>query len=97
MGFSLLPHRRPRPPGSRPELVRKDEKMRTLQVLRSRVRAGWRQRQASLHQERAQTVAEYGLVMSVVAVGVVVPTLLIFSDRLSNAFLGVSGCLVGSC
>ena len=50
-----------------------------------------------LMNQRAQTLAEYGLIMSVVAVGVVLPTLLIFRGEVASAFNAATGCLNGSC
>ena len=43
--------------------------------------------------ERAQTLAEYGLLLTVVGVGVVVPTMLLFRTALAGAFSDVTDCL----
>jgi Flp pilus assembly pilin Flp len=43
--------------------------------------------------QRGQTLAEYGLIISVVAVGVVIPTVLIFRDELIQAFASATECL----
>ena len=50
-----------------------------------------------LGNERAQTLAEYGLILTLVAVGVTIPTLLIFRGMLINAFNSAGACLGGSC
>jgi Flp pilus assembly pilin Flp len=50
-----------------------------------------------LRDERAQTLAEYGLIISVIAVGVVIPFMLIFRQTLIEAYLAAAGCLDGSC
>jgi Flp pilus assembly pilin Flp len=47
--------------------------------------------------ERAQTLAEYGLIISLVAVGVVLPTMILFRGELSAAFNSASACLDGGC
>jgi Flp pilus assembly pilin Flp len=50
-----------------------------------------------LTHERAQTLAEYGLIMSLVAVGVVIPTMLLFRTELAAAFNSATSCLDGVC
>jgi Flp pilus assembly pilin Flp len=50
-----------------------------------------------LAQQRAQTLAEYGLIISVIAVGVVIPTMLIFRQTLIDAYNAAASCLDGSC
>jgi Flp pilus assembly pilin Flp len=50
-----------------------------------------------LRRERAQTLAEYGLIISLVAVGVVVPTMLLFRDELATAYNSAAACLDGTC
>jgi Flp pilus assembly pilin Flp len=61
----------------------------------------WLLASVRLHQllthERAQTLAEYGLIMSLVAVGVVLPTLLIFRGEMAAAFNSATNCLDGTC
>jgi Flp pilus assembly pilin Flp len=47
--------------------------------------------------QRGQTLAEYGLIMSVIAVGVVLPTLILFREELAGAFNSATGCLNGGC
>ena len=50
-----------------------------------------------LTHERAQTLAEYGLILSLVAVGVVLPTMLIFRGEMAAAFNSATNCLDGVC
>jgi len=50
-----------------------------------------------LSHERAQTLAEYGLIVSVVAVGVVLPTLMLFRAEIAATFNAATDCLNGSC
>jgi Flp pilus assembly pilin Flp len=50
-----------------------------------------------LRRERAQTLAEYGLILTLVAVGVTIPTLIIFREMMITAFNAASSCLDGSC
>ena len=50
--------------------------------------------------QRAQTLAEYGLLLSLVAVGVVIPTVIIFRVALIDAINSATTCLQnlpGSC
>lgn len=50
-----------------------------------------------LGQQRGQTLAEYGLIITVIAVGVVVTGMIVFRNELATAFQTSSGCLDGSC
>ncbi|MEX0785152.1 MAG: hypothetical protein WD939_00805 [Dehalococcoidia bacterium] len=43
--------------------------------------------------EDGQTLAEYGLIISVVAVGVVVPSMLLFRGALASAFGSATDCI----
>ena len=47
--------------------------------------------------ERAQTLAEYGLILTLIAVGVAVPTMLIFRTTMVDAYNSTINCLGGSC
>ena len=47
--------------------------------------------------QQAQTLAEYGLIISLVAVGVVIPTMLLFRAELAAAFNSATSCLDGFC
>ena len=53
--------------------------------------------QRFLFDERGQTLAEYGLILTVVAVGVVVPTMILFRTALASGFTSMTNCLNGSC
>lgn len=50
-----------------------------------------------LGRQRGQTLAEYGLILTLVAVGVVLPTMLLFRDQLIAAYNGAANCMNGSC
>jgi Flp pilus assembly pilin Flp len=50
-----------------------------------------------LSDERGQTLAEYGLMLTLVAVGVVIPTMIIFRGALIDAYTSAMNCLNGSC
>ena len=50
-----------------------------------------------LTRDRGQTLAEYGLILTLVAVGVVIPTMLLFREQLIDAYAAAAGCLNGSC
>ncbi len=50
-----------------------------------------------LRDERAQTLAEYGLLISLVAVAAVLTSILVFRDTLIAAFESVSACLQQNC
>jgi Flp pilus assembly pilin Flp len=47
--------------------------------------------------DRGQTLAEYGLILTLVAVGVVIPTMLIFREQLIDAYYAATDCMNGSC
>lgn len=47
--------------------------------------------------ERGQTLAEYGLVLSVVAVGAIVTSVVAFRDVFIGAFDTATSCLGGTC
>lgn len=47
--------------------------------------------------EEGQTLAEYGLIMAVIAVAVVVAAVVAFRGAIVNAFSGATTCLGGSC
>lgn len=47
--------------------------------------------------QRGQTLAEYGLIMTIIAVAIVGLALLAFRDVLSGAFDSVVDCLDGAC
>ena len=48
---------------------------------------------AMVRGEGGQTLAEYGLLLTLIAVGVVVPTMLLFRTALAGAFGDVADCI----
>jgi len=50
-----------------------------------------------LGRQDGQTLAEYGLLLTLVAVGVVIPTMLIFRQELIGAYQSAVTCLDGAC
>lgn len=48
---------------------------------------------AALRGEYGQTLAEYGLLLTLVAVGVVVPTLILMRTALAGAFDSATDCI----
>ena len=53
--------------------------------------------QAKTQDEEGQTLAEYGLIMAVIAVLVVVTAVVAFRDAIVTAFNSATNCLDGSC
>lgn len=47
--------------------------------------------------EEGQTLAEYGLIMAVIAIAVVVAAVVAFRGAIVSAFNGATKCLSGSC
>jgi len=62
-----------------------------------RVLVGWHGLQARTKDESGQTLAEYGLIMAVIAVAVVVAAVIAFRDNIVAAFENATDCLDGSC
>jgi Flp pilus assembly pilin Flp len=62
-----------------------------------RVLAGWHGLQARTKDESGQTLAEYGLIMAVIAVAVVVAAVVAFRENIVTAFENATDCLDGSC
>lgn len=62
-----------------------------------RVLTGWQGLQARLSDEEGQTLAEYGLIMAVIAVVVVTTAVVFFRDAIVAAFNSATDCLDGSC
>ena len=50
-----------------------------------------------LNQQRGQTLAEYSLIITIIAVAVVVVSMLVFRNALAGAFNTASTCLDGAC
>jgi len=57
----------------------------------------WVRLSSLFHSERGQTLAEYGLIVTVVAVGVTVLAMIAFRNELIIGYNLMSGCLNGSC
>jgi len=62
-----------------------------------RLLAGFHGLQARTQDEEGQTLAEYGLIMAVIAVAVVVTAVIAFRTAIVNAFNSAVDCLDGSC
>lgn len=58
---------------------------------------GVRETRARLRYETGQTLAEYSVVITVVAVGVTVAALLLFSTAVAGAFDSATACFTGAC
>ena len=52
---------------------------------------------AKFQDEEGQTLAEYGLIMAVIAVAVVVAAVVAFRGAIVSAFSSATTCLSGSC
>ena len=53
--------------------------------------------EAKFRDEEGQTLAEYGLIMAVIAIAVVVAAVVAFRGAIVNAFQNATTCLSGSC
>ncbi len=62
-----------------------------------RVLTGWQGLQARMSDEEGQTLAEYGLIMAVIAVAVVITAVVLFRTAIITAFNSATDCLDGSC
>lgn len=58
---------------------------------------GWREFRIRLQDEDGQTLAEYGLIMAVIAIAVVVTAVIAFRDAIADAFNASIDCLDGDC
>lgn len=58
---------------------------------------GWIELRAGFSEEGGQTLAEYGLLITVIAVGVVVLAAVAFREELAAAYDTAASCLDGSC
>ena len=47
--------------------------------------------------EQAQTLAEYSLILTLIAVGVTVAGMIVFRTQITANFTAVTSCLTGSC
>ena len=57
----------------------------------------WQGLQTRLNDEKGQTLAEYGLIMAVIAVAVVVTAVIAFRTAIVAAFTSATDCLDGTC
>jgi Flp pilus assembly pilin Flp len=71
--------------------------MQLLNEALLRVLTGWQGLQARLSDEEGQTLAEYGLIMAVIAVAVVVTAVVLFRGAIISAFNAATNCLDGTC
>ncbi len=62
-----------------------------------RILVGWHGLQARTQDEEGQTLAEYGLIMAVIAVAVVVLAVTVFRNAIVRSFNRATTCLSGSC
>ena len=60
-----------------------------------RVMAGLNGLQARLKDEKGQTLAEYGLIMAVIAVAVIVAAGVLFREAIVGAFDSATACIAG--
>lgn len=58
-----------------------------------RALVGWYNLRARLEDEHGQTLAEYGLILAVVAIGIVVAAVIAFRTAIIGAFDAVTACL----
>ncbi len=52
---------------------------------------------AATHDEDGQTLAEYGLIMAVIAMAIVIAAVLAFRGAITSAFWSATNCLDGTC
>ena len=71
--------------------------MQLLNEALLRVLTGWHELQARSKDENGQTLAEYGLIMAVIAVAVVVTAVTLFRVAIIDAFTSATDCLDGTC
>lgn len=53
--------------------------------------------ESKVKDEEGQTLAEYGMIMAVIAVGVIVAAGLVFRQAIVDAFSAATDCLDGTC
>ena len=67
--------------------------MRFLNEALLRVLTGWQELRNRLSDEEGQTLAEYGLIMAVIAVVVITTAVLFFRDEIVAVFNRATDCL----
>jgi Flp pilus assembly pilin Flp len=68
-----------------------------IKNLALRVLVAFQGLESKVKDEEGQTLAEYGLIMAVIAIAVVVTAVTVFRTAIISAFSGASNCLDGSC
>ncbi len=71
--------------------------MQLLNEALLRALVGWQNLQARFRDEEGQTLAEYGLIMAVIAVAAIVLAVIVFRNAIVTAFSNATDCLDGSC
>jgi len=71
--------------------------MRFLNEAILRALTGMHELRTRLSDEEGQTLAEYGLIMAVIAVVVVTTAVIFFREAIVSAFNSATNCLDGSC
>ncbi len=68
-----------------------------IQELALRALVAFKMLEAKTQDEDGQTLAEYGLIMAVIAVAVVVAAGIAFRNAITTAFNSATNCLDGNC
>jgi Flp pilus assembly pilin Flp len=68
-----------------------------IKNLALRVLVAFQGLESKVQDEEGQTLAEYGLIMAVIAIAVVVAAVVAFRGAIVTAFNGATKCLSGSC
>jgi Flp pilus assembly pilin Flp len=68
-----------------------------IKNLALRVLVAFQGLESKVQDEEGQTLAEYGLIMAVIAVAVVVTAVTVFRTAIIGAFSSATTCLGGSC
>jgi Flp pilus assembly pilin Flp len=68
-----------------------------IKELALRVLVAFQALETKVKDEEGQTLAEYGLIMAVIAVAVVVAAVVAFRGAIVSAFSSATNCLDGSC
>jgi Flp pilus assembly pilin Flp len=71
--------------------------MQLLNEALLRILTGWHGLQARAQDEEGQTLAEYGLIMAVIAIATVVLAVTVFRNAIVGAFEAGTNCLDGTC
>ncbi len=85
------------PGGHRRSLLRRENyMMNTLNNAFLRL-LSWQAPKIEMSDEKGQTLAEYGLIMAVIAVAVVITAVTLFRTAIITAFNSATNCLDGTC